>query len=70
MKWQNKLTKKELEHFRYATKGTMTLEAFRCVRQEQRKIDPIVCPNCSPSWLGSFATFLMNQERIKRGLSV
>ena len=27
-----------------------------------------VCPNCSPSWLESFAQFLMNQERTKRGL--
>lgn len=26
------------------------------------------CPNCSPTWLQSFAIFLMNQERIKRGL--
>ncbi len=28
-----------------------------------------VCPNCSPAWLNSFAQYLMNQERIKRGLS-
>ncbi len=27
-----------------------------------------VCPKCSPNWLGSFATFMMNQERTKRGL--
>ena len=27
-----------------------------------------VCPNCSPNWLGSFAKFLMNSEREKRGL--
>uniref|UniRef100_A0A6M3LE94 Uncharacterized protein n=1 Tax=viral metagenome TaxID=1070528 RepID=A0A6M3LE94_9ZZZZ len=29
-----------------------------------------VCPNCSPSWLESFAIFLMNQERQKRNLEV
>lgn len=27
------------------------------------------CPNCSPSWLESFATFMMNSERQRRGLS-
>jgi len=26
------------------------------------------CPNCSPSWLESFAKYLMNQERIKHNL--
>ena len=26
------------------------------------------CPNCSPAWLKSFAIFMMNQERSKRGL--
>ena len=27
------------------------------------------CPACSPSWLESFATFCMNEERTKRGLA-
>ncbi len=27
-----------------------------------------VCPTCSPNWLGSFAQFMMNQERLRRGL--
>ena len=26
------------------------------------------CPNCSPSWLKEFAQFMMNEERVKRGL--
>lgn len=26
------------------------------------------CPNCSPTWLESFAIFMMNSERSKRGL--
>ena len=26
------------------------------------------CPVCSPAWLGDFAEWLMNQERVKRGL--
>ena len=26
------------------------------------------CPNCSPTWLESFAKFMMNQERTRRGL--
>ncbi len=25
------------------------------------------CPTCSPAWLKSFATFCMNQERVKHG---
>ena len=28
-----------------------------------------VCPTCSPVWLESFAKFMMNGERTKRGLS-
>ena len=28
------------------------------------------CPNCSPAWLKDFAIYLMNQERIKRGLAL
>ncbi len=27
-----------------------------------------VCPKCSPSWLGSFALHMTNQERGKHGL--
>jgi len=27
------------------------------------------CPKCSPAWLKSFATFLMNEERVSRGLN-
>ncbi len=27
-----------------------------------------VCPNCSPNWLDSFAKFMMNEERKRRGL--
>ncbi len=27
-----------------------------------------VCPTCSPNWLESFATFMMNEERQRRGL--
>ncbi|KKL92758.1 hypothetical protein LCGC14_1881490 [marine sediment metagenome] len=26
------------------------------------------CPACSPAWLESFATFMMNEERAKYGL--
>jgi len=26
------------------------------------------CPNCSQAWLESFARFVMNEERTKRGL--
>jgi ribosomal protein L31 len=28
-----------------------------------------VCPKCSPMWLDNFAKFMMNQERVKRGLT-
>ena len=28
-----------------------------------------VCPTCSPIWLDSFATYMMNQERSRRGLA-
>jgi ribosomal protein S27AE len=28
-----------------------------------------VCPKCSPNLIGSFAKHLMNQERIKHGLT-
>jgi len=27
-----------------------------------------VCPECSPLWLDSFAMFMMNEERMRRGL--
>ena len=27
------------------------------------------CSNCSPAWLESFAQYMMNAERTKRGLS-
>ena len=27
------------------------------------------CTHCSPSWLKSFAQFMMNEERSKRGLA-
>ncbi len=27
-----------------------------------------VCPTCSPNWLDSFAKFMMNEERQRRGL--
>ena len=28
-----------------------------------------VCPTCSPAWLESFATYQMNEERVRRGLA-
>ena len=28
-----------------------------------------VCPECSPSWLESFAKFMMNEERTRRRLA-
>ena len=27
------------------------------------------CSNCSPAWLKDFAIYMMNEERIKRGLA-
>jgi hypothetical protein len=48
MKWQNKLTKTELKHFRFATHGDMTLIGFRQNRQRQKELDPNneVCQEC------------------------
>lgn len=48
MRWQKKLTKKELQHFKFATRGDMTLAGFKQNREEQRKLDPNneVCWEC------------------------
>ena len=48
MKWQKKLTKKEIQHFRYATDGVATLEAFMESREKQRNMDmgKEVCWEC------------------------
>ncbi len=48
MKWQKKLTKKQLAHFRFATHGDMTLTAFKAARDAQHKLDPIdgCCLEC------------------------
>ena len=62
---------------------TMTLdEALRPMKMTCGKCDgelivypcPIpegtgYCPNCSPAWLKDFATYMMNEERTKRGLT-
>jgi len=52
----------------------MTMACANCGGQMKVYPCPIpegtgVCPNCSPNWLDSFATYMMNQEREKRGLA-
>ncbi len=53
MKWQKKLNKKELAHFKFATHGDMTLIAFKQNREAQNKMraesrfpDSEVCNDC------------------------
>ena len=35
--------------------------------QEEQSVN--YCANCSPAWLESFAKFMMNEERTRRGLA-
>lgn len=48
MNWIKNLNKTELEHFRYATNGDMTLRTFKHNREEQHQLDPTqeVCYDC------------------------
>jgi hypothetical protein len=48
MKWQKKLTKTERNHFYYATKGRMTIEAFKESRKAQLELEPVYgcCMDC------------------------
>lgn len=51
----------------------MTMTCCKCGGDMKAYPCPIpegtgVCPTCSPSWLESFATFMMNEERQRRGL--
>ncbi|KKN12470.1 hypothetical protein LCGC14_1015940 [marine sediment metagenome] len=50
----------------------MTMECLNCGGELTVYPCPIptgtgFCPTCSPNWLESFAKFMMNEERVRRG---
>jgi len=40
MKWQDKLSKEERHHFYYATRGVMTIQAFKAARTAGLEKEP------------------------------